>query len=102
MDLDSRDTKPLLHLSDIYLQLGQFDDALAHLKAASEIDPESPIFHKRLGAVYLKMEMYDLAEKEINEAMAIERSIPLLNAHFNMLAVNTTGRSRIINQSCNS
>lgn len=82
--IDSRDTKPLLHLSEIYEQLGQLDDALDLLEAASEINPESPIFHNRLGAIYLKKEMYDLAEKEIKEALAIERSVPLINAHFNM------------------
>ena len=42
------------------------------------------MFHNKLGAVYLKMNMYDEAEQEIEKALSIERSIPLINASFNM------------------
>ena len=58
--------------------------ALDYLKSASDIDPEAPVFHNNLGAIYLKKKMYDAAEKEIKTALGIERSIPLRDAHFNM------------------
>lgn len=58
--------------------------ALDYLKSASDIDPEAPVFHNNLGAIYLKKKMYDAAEKEIKTALGIERSIPLRDARFNM------------------
>ncbi len=54
------------------------------MKMASEIDPEAPVFHNKLGALYLMKGLLDAAESEIKLALSIERSIPLLNAHFNM------------------
>lgn len=84
IEIDPRDTKPFLHLGDIYDELGELDKTLQHLKAATEIDPEAPVFHNKLGAAYLKKEMYTEAEREITLALSFERSIPLLNAHFNM------------------
>jgi len=84
IEIDPRDTKPFFHLGDIYEEKGELDEAERCLKSASEIDPENPVFHNKLGAVYLKKEMFDAAEREINAALSIERSIPLLNAHFNL------------------
>ena len=84
IDIDPKDTKPLLHLGDIYEEQGELDEAMRYLKSAVTIDPEAPVFHNNLGAVYLKREMLDEAENEINTALSIERSIPLFNAHFNM------------------
>jgi tetratricopeptide (TPR) repeat protein len=82
--MDSNDTKPLLHLGDLYEELGDLDEALRYLRSGVSIDPESPVFHNKLGAVYLKRNEYSLAEREIKMALSIERSIPLLNAHFNL------------------
>lgn len=84
MDIDPKDTKPLLHLADIYIEKGELDKSLKYLKSASEINLEAPVFHNKLGAVYLKKKMYDMAEIEIKKALSIKRSIPLINAHFNM------------------
>jgi len=42
--------------------------------------------------VYLKREMLDEAENEINTALSIERSIPLLNAHFNLALLHEARR----------
>ncbi|MBN1221772.1 MAG: sulfatase-like hydrolase/transferase [Candidatus Aminicenantes bacterium] len=83
-EMDPRDTKPLLQLADIYEDRGEDDEAMNCLKLAVEIDPEAPVFHNKLGALYLKKNMLDAAEKEINKALSIERSIPLTNAHFNL------------------
>jgi len=88
LDLDPRDTKSFLHLGGIYIEQGELDEALGYLKSGSEIDPGSPIFHNQLGVVYLKKKMYDMAEKEIREALSIERSIPLQNAHFHLALVH--------------
>lgn len=84
MELDPRDTKPLLHLADIHEKLEELDEAMQYLKIATEIDPDAPVFHNKLGAIYLKKNMHDAAEQEIQKAISIERSIPLLNAHFNL------------------
>ncbi|MFC2164406.1 sulfatase-like hydrolase/transferase [Acidobacteriota bacterium] len=83
-DIDPHDTKPLLHLGDIYEERGEFDLALSYLKLGTEIDPEAPVFHSKLGAVYLKMNRLDEAEVSIRKALSIERSISLNNAHFNL------------------
>jgi len=48
------------------------------------LNPDSPVFHSKLGAVYIEKKMYDLAEIEIKKALSFERHIPLKNAHFNM------------------
>ncbi len=84
IEMDSKDTKPLLHLGGLYEVRGDLDVALRYLKTGVSLDPESPVFHNLIGAIYLKKNELVLAEKEIKMALSIERSVPLLNAHFNM------------------
>lgn len=88
INIDPKDTKPYLHLGDIYEERGQLDKAMNYLKSAVEINSESPIFHNNLGAVYLKKNMLYQAEREIKKALSSERSVPLLNAHFNMALIH--------------
>jgi tetratricopeptide (TPR) repeat protein len=63
---------------------GDLDEAIAHLKTAVALNPESPTFHNNLGSLYLKKKMYAEAEKEIRTALSFERSVPIQNAHFNL------------------
>jgi tetratricopeptide (TPR) repeat protein len=84
VEMDPKDTKSFLHLGNIYHEKGQLEEAKNYLKSGIAINPEAPWFHNNLGAVYLKMNMYDEAQQEIEKALSIERSIPLINAHFNM------------------
>jgi len=84
LDLDPKDTKPYIHLADIYQDRGENETALHLLKEAVAIEPESRYLRNRLGAAYLSLKMYAEAEKEIKLALSMERSQPLLNAHFNL------------------
>lgn len=84
LEMDPRDTKSFLHLGDMYYEKGELEEAKNYLQSGLAITPESPWFHNNLGAVYLKMNMFPEAEQEIQKALSIERSIPLINAHFNM------------------
>ncbi len=84
IEMDPKDTKPFLHLGDIFHKKGLLEEAKNYLKSGIAIDPESPWFHNTLGATYLKMNMFSEAEQEIQKALSIERSVPLINAHFNL------------------
>jgi arylsulfatase A-like enzyme/Tfp pilus assembly protein PilF len=84
LDIERKDTKPFLHLGDIYEERGDLDVAQRYLESGVELDPESPVLHNNLGAVYLKKKKFSEAEKEIRTALGIKRHIPLRNAHFNM------------------
>ncbi len=84
LDLDPRDTKPYIHLADIYQDRGDLEEATRQIQAAVAIDPESRYLRNRLGACYLALKRYAEAEKEIKLALSMERSQPLMNAHFNL------------------
>ena len=84
IEMDRKDTKSFLHLGDIFHKKGLLEEAKNYLKSGIAIDPESPWFHNNLGAIYLKMNMFSEAGQEIQKALSIERSVPLINAHFNL------------------
>lgn len=94
LDLDPKDTKPYIHLADIYQDEGDLEESLRQIQAAVALDPESRYLRNRLGACYLALKKYDEAEKEIKLALSMERSQPLMNAHFN-LALLHEGRGEI-------
>lgn len=84
LDLDPRDTKPYIHLADIYQDEGDLEESMRQIQSAVALDPESRYLHNRLGACYLALKKYNEAEKEIRLALSMERSQPLMNAHFNL------------------
>jgi len=88
IDLDPKDTKPYFHLTDVYQDKGDLQEALQAIRTAVEINPESRFLRNRLGAVLLELKRHDEAEKEIRAALAVEKSQPLLNAHFNLALIH--------------
>ncbi|MFZ2052953.1 MAG: sulfatase-like hydrolase/transferase [Candidatus Aminicenantales bacterium] len=86
--LDPKDTKPYFHLTDVYQDKGDLQEALLAIRTAVEINPESRFLRNRLGAVLLELKRYDEAEKEIRAALAVEKSQPLLSAHFNLALIH--------------
>lgn len=87
LDLDPKDTKPYIHLADIYQDEGDFEESLRQIQRAVALDPESRYLRNRLGACYLALKKYDEAEKEIRLALSMERTKPLMNAHFNLALI---------------
>ena len=87
-DLDERATGQLLKLGDgspeyhlfagkYYLNLDQYDQALAEFQAAATANPQLPFVHFNLGLTYLKKQDYQHAIDEFRADAAVEPEIAL-------------------------
>lgn len=87
-ELDDRATAQLLKLGantpeyrlfvgKYYLNLGQYDQALAEFQAAATANPSLPFVHFNLGLTYRKKQEYDLAREEFLKDAAVEPDLAL-------------------------
>jgi TolB-like protein/tRNA A-37 threonylcarbamoyl transferase component Bud32/Tfp pilus assembly protein PilF len=58
-------------------RLGQWEQALASLKKAVELDPRSLVKHMDLFEVYLRQRQYGAAEQYVDRALALEPDAPV-------------------------
>jgi len=87
-DLDDRATEQLIRLGNgtaeyhlfagkYYLNLEQYDQALAEFAAAAQQDPNFPFVHFNLGLAHLKKQQYPEARDEFLKDTAIEPDLAL-------------------------
>jgi tetratricopeptide (TPR) repeat protein len=66
-----------LFVGKYYLNLGQYDQALAEFQAAAEANPKLPFVHFNLGLAYEKKQDYERARDEFLKDAAIEPDLGL-------------------------
>jgi serine/threonine protein kinase/Flp pilus assembly protein TadD len=64
-----RDYIPLNNLATVYLQLGQFENAVQNARKATEVDPSSGSAYENLAAAYMGLNRLDEAKATLNAAL---------------------------------
>lgn len=73
VDLSANKAYPLNCLGEYHLIIGEYDQALAALKQALEMEPESPLAHASLGDIYRAKGMYTEAQRSYQRYLALCR-----------------------------
>ena len=71
-------------------RLGRIDEANADYETASRIDPKLPGPHTNLGYNYLGKGQYELAEKQLRTALALDGADPFVHYYLVLLFLSTS------------
>lgn len=69
------DVEVYYNLAYDFVEKGDFDNAKEMFKKCIVLEPQNPYAHKDLGVLYLKMNMYDWAVDEMQEAINLDSSV---------------------------
>ena len=77
-------------------KLGRMDDANKDYEAASRINPKLAGPHTNLGFNYLSKKQYDLAEKQLRTALALDSADPFTHYYLAVLYLTTAREKEAI------
>jgi len=75
-----RDSVPYSNVADIYMRLGQFDNALQNARAAVQVDPDSVNNYTSLAQAYIATNRLDEAKATLNQAVNRNLNSPGIHA----------------------
>src|SRR5205807_856176 len=81
-----RDSIPSNDLSSIYLQLGQFENAMQNARLSIDTDPSSVSGYENLAAAYMGLGRLDEAKATLNQAFQHNLNLPILHIQLATLA----------------
>lgn len=62
------------NLGAVYMERGEYREALEHFKKAVMLNPTDEKFHKNLGKIYFYLKMYDRAVQKYKDSIKIDKS----------------------------
>jgi len=68
--------------SNLLRSLGRFDEALAEIRRAQELDPVSLIINVNVGITLYWMQRYDEAIDQLNKTLELDPSFPMTHGHL--------------------
>lgn len=96
LDLDPRDALAHTLLAEVYLLKGRNGQALLHLELAAHYhEGQQPFYHQRTAKVFMKMEQYDEAARQLKLALRVDPKNKLIRSQYTqfrqvMKATNTS------------
>jgi len=75
-----RDSVPYGNLADIYMRLGQFDNALQNARAGVQVDPDGVNNYTSLAQAYIATNRLDEAKATLNQAVSRNLNSPGIHA----------------------
>jgi eukaryotic-like serine/threonine-protein kinase len=81
-----RDSIPSNNLSSIYLELGQFENAVENARLSIDTDPFSASGYENLAAAYMGLDRLDEAKATLNQAFQHNLKLPQLHLQLATLA----------------
>ncbi|MBA4492811.1 tetratricopeptide repeat protein [Paenactinomyces guangxiensis] len=89
LELDPKDALAHTLLAEVYLLQSHTRQALLHLELAAHYHEGQPFYHQRTANLFMKMEQYDEAAKQLKLALRIDPKNKLIRSQFRQVLKET-------------